>query len=172
MFFSFSQFTGRLLLGWDAAVIQGAAALVVHLVNSGWFEVVLGRSVQYGHSFEQLVLAYVIYFSVGCIALLRWVFTCDVSYAPWYLYLGFCSLGTLLLTYISWYMYVCIIVCAFIYIDMLLWNKWQAGRLRVQTFFVTVFSMGKFNWFTGIFITKRCISSCGERSYRLRRPYA
>ena len=41
-------------------VIQGAAALVVHLVNSGWFDVVLGRSVQYGHSFQQLVLAYVI----------------------------------------------------------------------------------------------------------------
>ena len=95
------------------------------------------------------------------------------------------------LSYISLYMYICmhyercriggssnaktvryhysLYMCVHSYTEMyMLWNRCQSRRLRVQTFSVTVFSMGKFNWFTGIFITKRCISLCGERSYRLR----
>ena len=89
----FSHLRVRSLPWWDAEDLQGASAPVVYLVISGWFEVVLWRSVWYGHWFQQLVLAYVMDFSLDCIELLHWVVICNMSYAPWYLYLGFLSLG-------------------------------------------------------------------------------
>ena len=33
------------------------------------------------------------------------------------------------------------------------------------------FLNGQFNWLAGICITRRCISSCGERSYKAGTPY-
>ena len=117
---------------WGTLTLWGAGHFrwLWPLIAFGYFRymnVVLCRSVWYGHLVQQLVLTCVMRFSVDWADFLHWVFTCVLmSRVPWYLYLVHPI-------HFSWLI------------------KWQAGGW-VPRHSVTDLSMLG-NWFTGIFVT-------------------
>ena len=70
------------------------------------------------------------------------------------------------------FMYVCITVCAFICKDTyVVVEQVVVRKVETRGIFCYCFSQWiKLIWFTDIFITKRCISLCGKRSYKVETP--
>lgn len=140
-------------LGWEhllhlmSVCLSISVCLSVEIIVDGMM-LFLGDLFSTDNRNQHLVLAYVMYFSVHWIRLLHGVLNYGVLWA------------------------VILYLFPIVHLATPLLNRWQATEGWGSRYFVTGFSVGQFGLCAGIYITERCISSCGKRSYQVRRIYA